>query len=327
MTHAQFFNKHLGRYLDFDGAYGAQCVDLFRFYVKDVLGLPQPRGVVGAADFWTNYDSDQVLSKNFQKIKNTPDFVPQEGDIAIWNRRAGGGYGHIAIVHGRDHNTDYFHSADQNYPTGSVIRVVKHNYTNFFGVLRPNKKEDDNMNDNDYGDMVYKSSQYDNVVYKIVDKNANPRQTEYTVVVDKYNRVVSESKSKDEDVKECRLEKNALSEEKKRLEQDNEQLAAENLQLKTKVSSLETASKHSRAQLDNTKKVVQEQSAAIDELEQKLRVEKENHKQTHNNYVKCKDTNIELERRVTKLENELSDPSIAELVRAILRKIMKGLEQ
>ena len=68
MTIDQFITKYLGKKVDWDGAYGGQCVDLFRQYLNDVLNFPQPRGVVGAADFWTNYDSDPNLKNNFQKI-------------------------------------------------------------------------------------------------------------------------------------------------------------------------------------------------------------------------------------------------------------------
>ena len=34
MTLEEFVNKYIGRKVDFDGAYGAQCVDLFRQYNK-----------------------------------------------------------------------------------------------------------------------------------------------------------------------------------------------------------------------------------------------------------------------------------------------------
>jgi hypothetical protein len=56
--------------------------------------------VPGAADFWTNYDTDPILNQNFSKIVNTPEFIPQEGDVAIWNRKMGAGFGHIAVCTG-----------------------------------------------------------------------------------------------------------------------------------------------------------------------------------------------------------------------------------
>lgn len=133
----QFLEKYNGKKADFDGAYGGQCVDLFRFFNKEVLDIPQPRSVVGAGDFWGNYDTDPNLRENFIKIVNTADFVPIEGDVVVWNKRAGGGYGHIAIVVGSDHTKDYFHSFDQNWSKVSLSEVVKHDYKNVYGVFRP----------------------------------------------------------------------------------------------------------------------------------------------------------------------------------------------
>lgn len=120
--------------VDFDGAYGKQCVDLFRAFHRDVLGRnKQPRGVVGAKDFWANYDTDSELKDNYTKIPNTADFVPIEGDVMVWSN---GTYGHIAICNGvADTNT--FKSLDQNWTNNREINIVTHNYTNVFGVLRP----------------------------------------------------------------------------------------------------------------------------------------------------------------------------------------------
>jgi hypothetical protein len=128
-----FFNKYNGKKVDFDGHYGAQCVDEFRQFNKEVLGIAQPRGVNGAKDFWNNYSNDTNLYNNFDKIANTPSFVPQFGDVAIWGN---GAYGHIAICTGKG-DVNKFESFDQNYPTGSACHYVTHNYSGFLGVLRP----------------------------------------------------------------------------------------------------------------------------------------------------------------------------------------------
>ncbi|WP_252722587.1 hypothetical protein [Treponema phagedenis] len=37
MSLDEFVKKYLGKKVDYDGHYGAQCVDLFRQYCKDVL--------------------------------------------------------------------------------------------------------------------------------------------------------------------------------------------------------------------------------------------------------------------------------------------------
>lgn len=79
MTFDQFITKWNGKKADFDNAYGGQCVDLFRFYVQEVLEQPQPKPVIGAADFWTNYDIDPNLKNYFEKVINTPVNVPKNG--------------------------------------------------------------------------------------------------------------------------------------------------------------------------------------------------------------------------------------------------------
>lgn len=138
LTLQEFITKYLGKKVDFDGAYSGQCVDLARQYFQDVLGISQPKGVTGAADFWTNYDSDPNLHNNFDKIHNTPTFVPNPGDVVLWNKKAGGGFGHVAIFIEGDVNQ--FTSLDQNWPTLDKVTKTPHNYTNVYGVFRPKKK-------------------------------------------------------------------------------------------------------------------------------------------------------------------------------------------
>ena len=128
-----FFNKYNGKKVDWDKAYGAQCVDLFRYFCSEVLEISQPKAVKGAKDFWGNYSSDAILKSNFDKIANTPTFKPQFGDIAVFYN---GTYGHISICTGKG-TTSKFESFDQNYPTGSACHFEQHDYKTFYGVLRP----------------------------------------------------------------------------------------------------------------------------------------------------------------------------------------------
>lgn len=132
MTIQEFFDKYNGKGIDFDGAFGNQCVDLYRQYAKEVAEAPQSPPVRGAADIWDTY-----LSKHFERVKNTPTGVPQKGDIVIWNKKSGGGYGHVAIF--SQGNTKSFTSFDQNWPVGSVCHFEGHYYTNVLGWLRPKK--------------------------------------------------------------------------------------------------------------------------------------------------------------------------------------------
>jgi len=137
MTLDQFVKKYEGKGVDWDGHYGIQCVDLFRQYVNDVLGTPQPKGVIGAKDFWYNYSKDINLSNHFTKHVNTLNAVPQEGDVIIWNSWSTNRYGHIAIyLSGNVWNLTTF---DQNWGYPRTCKKVKHNYLRpkILGWLRP----------------------------------------------------------------------------------------------------------------------------------------------------------------------------------------------
>lgn len=86
MTLAEFVKKWLGKKADFDGAYGAQCVDLYRMYCKEVLQVPQTPPVEGAKDIW---DKRGVLKAREGK--------PEPGDVLVYGESYGK-YGHVAIA-------------------------------------------------------------------------------------------------------------------------------------------------------------------------------------------------------------------------------------
>lgn len=133
-----FIKKYDGKGIDFDGAYGAQCVDLYRQYVKEVLKYPQSPPVEGAKDIWETY-----LPDYYQKVENTPYGVPDKGDIVIFGTGLGK-YGHVAIF--IEGTTSKFTSFDQNYPTGSLCHKQGHTYKGVIGWLKPLNKEEDMPN-------------------------------------------------------------------------------------------------------------------------------------------------------------------------------------
>ena len=91
----EFINRYINTKVDFDNAFGAQCVDLFRQYCKDVLNIPHTGAVEGAKDIFLNYDKLPLEQKYFKKYsKNNP----EPADVIIWNQTKTNKYGHIAIV-------------------------------------------------------------------------------------------------------------------------------------------------------------------------------------------------------------------------------------
>jgi len=120
--------------LDWDKAYGAQCVDLIRFYIDKVLHLVQPLPGKDAADWWFKFNDDQFLKENFIKVPNEKDTVPYSGDIAVWNRHPkNNNCGHIGIVL----DADLFDMGilEQNF-TPQKVGVRKDKYQNCLGFLR-----------------------------------------------------------------------------------------------------------------------------------------------------------------------------------------------
>lgn len=78
--------------MDFDSAYGAQCVDLFRQYVKDVWNLPQLPPVKGAKDFAKEHSNTKI-----KFLKHNKNQSYSKGDVLIWDSTLANPYGHIAI--------------------------------------------------------------------------------------------------------------------------------------------------------------------------------------------------------------------------------------
>ena len=91
----EFINKYINTKVDFDNAFGAQCVDLFRQYCKDVLNIPHTGAVEGAKDVFLNYDKLPLEQKYFKKYSIN---CPKPADVIIWNETKTNKYGHIAIV-------------------------------------------------------------------------------------------------------------------------------------------------------------------------------------------------------------------------------------
>jgi chaperonin cofactor prefoldin len=134
MTLQEFITKYKGKGIDWDGHYGFQCVDLYRQYVQEVLEFPQSPGVTGAKDIWDSY-----LPEYYDRISNTPEGVPQAGDIMIWGSSYGK-YGHVAVVSSA--TSSYFNAFSQNDPLGALSGIKKYtNWTPVLGWLHPKGKE------------------------------------------------------------------------------------------------------------------------------------------------------------------------------------------
>ena len=116
-----------GKSLDYDGAYGAQCVDLIAYYYAK-LGATTPGGNA-------NQYSSNALPAGWQRTKGG---TPQKGDILVY--AGGSGYGHVAIY---ESDTVTWH---QNWSGHYVQRLTGRSYTSlkagdgspYWGCIHPN---------------------------------------------------------------------------------------------------------------------------------------------------------------------------------------------
>lgn len=127
MTAQDFFQKYMGKGIDFDNFYGFQCMDLAHQYAVEVVGKDIPAAPT-AKDVWDK------ATPGYSKITNTPSGVPTQGDILIWGVGVGPA-GHIAVFDHGDANG--FVSFDQNWPINSLCHYQNHNYTGVLGWLHP----------------------------------------------------------------------------------------------------------------------------------------------------------------------------------------------
>lgn len=134
MTLEEFQDEYQGKAVDFDHFYGVQCMDLIEFYNRDVVLAPRLFG--HAFQLAKNPQPDYYFYS-----KNTDDYIPPAGAIAVWNRSLGQGYGHAAIVF--DANLMEFWSLDQNWEGVQKAQGIKHTYDNVDCFLIPRRQTDE----------------------------------------------------------------------------------------------------------------------------------------------------------------------------------------
>ena len=132
---ATWINSNYNQYHDFDGRYGAQCVDLYNFYMTGFVGGRSSVGQVNyAQELWGRHDTGSLV----QVARNQK---PQMGDIAIWSNSFNGQGGHVAIV-AQDNGNGTIRVLNANATSqGSAGRTTMSNLSTgtLLGYLRPRK--------------------------------------------------------------------------------------------------------------------------------------------------------------------------------------------
>jgi len=129
----QWISQNTNKYEDYDGWYGAQCVDLYDFYTTGFVGGQAP--MVGTADeIWYNHDP-----RAYTQIDRGQ--APNMGDVAIWGKGGNTPMSHVAIIIGD--NGDGTLKTLSNNATSSGNRgnsaIVNISKAALLGYLRPNR--------------------------------------------------------------------------------------------------------------------------------------------------------------------------------------------
>ena len=134
MTLEQFVETYNGKKVDYDGHYGAQCVDLFRQYCKDVLEIPHTGGVVGASELYTKYEAMPLEKRYFERIPYKAGMQLEAGDVVIFAPTKSNKYGHVAIV--LDASSEEIAVFEQDGFAQDGAHVTSWNYARVLGFLR-----------------------------------------------------------------------------------------------------------------------------------------------------------------------------------------------
>ena len=133
-----FLNLWNGKYVSVLSTTSRECFDLAVKWT-DTLGVPHyqnnpsPFPYANASQIYTDFSSFQA--QYFDRIANTPDAIPQAGDIIVWSASYNGGVGHVGICT-TIADINHFQCFEQNDPIGSNSHLKDYNYAYVLGWLR-----------------------------------------------------------------------------------------------------------------------------------------------------------------------------------------------
>lgn len=132
---SSFIKQYNGKYIDFDGAYGNQCVDLFNYYNQAFGTGNFIGGIVGAKDIWNSRQMDSA----YRRLSATA--RPNMGDVVVYGASQGGGYGHVAVVVGVNANGTLRLLHSNAGPQGSrgATAISDLSRAGVLGYFRPNR--------------------------------------------------------------------------------------------------------------------------------------------------------------------------------------------
>jgi len=183
----QFVSNLNGQFVEVsDSSNEYQCMDLAYLWV---FCLGYPKATIQHLYAYEAYTKPTDLTyKYFNLIPNTPDFIPQDGDICVFK---GGVAGHIAICLGGG-TTSKFRRFEQNNPLGTHASINERNYTNMLGVLRPKV-----FNQTSEETVIYRGYDLNNSdsMKVCVDKMVEIMEGKY-ISIDEHSKIINELDAK-----------------------------------------------------------------------------------------------------------------------------------
>jgi hypothetical protein len=113
-----------------------QCMDLAYLWIF-CLGFPKE--TISHLYAYQVYTQPSDLTRQyFDLIPNTSTFIPQDGDVTVFDRTSSNVAGHIGVAL-RGGTISWFNNFEQNWPIGTnaAIRSRNYNTPKLLGVLRP----------------------------------------------------------------------------------------------------------------------------------------------------------------------------------------------
>ena len=133
MTLKEFVKSYSGEKVDWDGHFGAQCVDLARQYFHEVWNIPQPEGVEGAKDFFLLHEKRPIQNRYCYCQTYYPGMQPPDGAVVIFGENMTNRYGHIGICIRSDNDGVVLFEQDGFKQDGA--KVVHWPYSRVLGWL------------------------------------------------------------------------------------------------------------------------------------------------------------------------------------------------
>lgn len=104
----EYMHSMKGQYIDFDGEFAYQCVDVITDFVHHVTNDVR---------FWGNAKDliNNVMPKGWKVVENTADYIPPVTAIAVYTKGIYSRWGHTGLVWDNSGGTDSFTILEQNY--------------------------------------------------------------------------------------------------------------------------------------------------------------------------------------------------------------------